>query len=108
MEKALRLDPAQPGDYYMRSLIVLHAAGRYADATQAFSRLATPQFFTHAHMAACLAELNHGIKAKSHVTEVLRTRPGFSVAQYASTLPFKKQFDADHVRAGMLKAGLPQ
>jgi adenylate cyclase len=108
IEKALRLDPAQPGDYYMRSLVVLHVAGRYADATQAFSRLATPQFFTHAHVAACLAELNDGNKAKPYVAEVLRARPGFSVEQYAKTLPFKKHVDADHVRAGMLKAGLPR
>jgi adenylate cyclase len=107
-EKALRLDPTQPGDFYMRSLIVLRAAGRYADAAKTFSRLAHPQFFTHAHMAACLAELNDGIKAKPHAAEVLKTRPGFSVQQYASTLPFKKPSGADHVRAGMLKAGLPQ
>ena len=92
----------------MRSLIVLHVAGRYADAIQAFSRLAMPQFFTHAHVAACLAELNDGIKAKPYVAEVLRARPGFSVEQYAKTLPFKKHVDADRVRAGMLKAGLPR
>jgi adenylate cyclase len=108
IDKALRLDPAQPGEYYMRSLIVLHAAAEYASAAQAFVRLAKPQFFAHAHMAACLAELNDRIKAKPHVVEVLRSRPGFSVMQYATTLPFKKRVDVDHIRAGMLKAGLPQ
>jgi hypothetical protein len=59
-------------------------------------------------MAACLAELNDRIKAEPHVVEVLRSRPSFSVTQYATTLPFKKRVDADHIRAGMLKAGLPQ
>ena len=108
IDKALRLDPTQPGEYYMRSLIVLHAAAKYTNATQAFVRLAKPQFFAHAHMAACLAELNDRIKAEPHVVEVLRSRPSFSVTQYATTLPFKKRVDADHIRAGMLKAGLPQ
>lgn len=108
IEKALRLDPAQPDDHYVKSLIVLHAARRYADAARAFSRVARPQYFTHAHMAACIAELGEINKARAYVAEVLKLRPGFHVDRYAGTLPFREQPDRDHVRGGMLKAGLPQ
>jgi adenylate cyclase len=107
IEKALRLDPAQHDDYYIRSMIVLHAAQRHADAVAIFSRTAKPQFFTHAHMAACLAELDETARAQSHVADVLQSRPDFSAATYAETLPFRNQPDRDHIRGGMLKAGLP-
>lgn len=108
VERALRIDPALPNDYYVKSLIVLHAARRYADAVQAFSRVPRPQYFTHAHMAACLGELAETAKSRVHVAEVLRLRPSFSVERYASTLPFRSEVDRDHVRVGMLKSGLPK
>jgi adenylate cyclase len=108
IEKALRLDPAQPDDYYVKSLIVLHAARRYRNAAEAFSRVAKPQYFTHAHVAACLAELGDVAGAQAHVAEVVRLRPTFAVRHYAGTLPFKSQADRDHVRFGMIKAGLPK
>jgi adenylate cyclase len=108
IEKALRLDPAQPDDHYVKSLVVLHAARRYADAARAFSRVARPQYFTRAHMAACVAELGEIDKARGYVAEVLKLRPGFRVDRYASALPFREQPDRDHVSRGMLKAGLPR
>jgi adenylate cyclase len=108
IEKAVRLDPAQPDDHYVKSLVALHAARMYADAARAFSRVARPQYFTHAHMAACLAELGDVVGAQEHVAEVVRLRPAFSVRQYAGTLPFKSQADRDHVHSGMIKAGLPK
>lgn len=108
IEKALRLDPAQPDDHYVKSLVVLHAARRYANAARAFSRVARPQYFTRAHMAACVAELGEIDKARAYVAEVLKLKPIFHVDRYASTLPFREQPDRDHVRRGMLKAGLPQ
>lgn len=108
IDMALQLDPAQPDDHYVKSLIVLHAARRYTDAARAFSRVARPQYFTHAHMAACLAELDEINKAGAHVAEVLELRPGFHADQYAGTLPFRERADRDHVCSGMLKAGLPR
>ena len=107
IDMALQLDPAQPDDHYVKSLIVLHAARRYTDAARAFSRVARPQYFTP-HMAACLAELDEINKAGAHVAEVLELRPGFHADQYAGTLPFRERADRDHVRSGMLKAGLPR
>ncbi len=58
-------------------------------------------------MAARLAALDEPAMAQARVAAVLKSRPGFSVAQYVGTLPFKQQADRDHICHGLHKAGLP-
>jgi adenylate cyclase len=108
IEQALRLDPAQPHEYNVRALVVLHAAHRYDDALHAFSRISRPQYSAHAHVAACLAELGETTKAQGHAAEVLGLEPGFSTKQYCESLHFKHEADREDIRSGMLKAGLPK
>jgi adenylate cyclase len=106
IEQALRLDPAQSDEYHVRALVVLHAAHRYADALHAFSRISRPQYSAHAHVAACFAELGETTKAQGHAAKVLGLEPGFSAKKYSETLHFKHEADREHIRSGMLKAGL--
>lgn len=107
IEQALRLDPAQPGDYRLITLMVLHAASRYEEAVAAFSRISRPNHAAHAHVAACFAEIGQDGKAQEHAANVVALHPAFSTAKYSKTLRFRDDSDREHIRAGMLRAGLP-
>ena len=107
IEQALRLDPAQPEDYRLTALIVLHAAGRYTDAIVAFNGISRPGYSALAHVAACHAELGHSSKAEQQAAKVLEALSTFSAESYAKSLKFRDEADREHIRAGMLKAGLP-
>ena len=59
-----------------------------------------------AREAACLAQLGRLDEARAQAAEVLRRKPGFSVR--AEMPHYKYPADAEHLREGLLKAGLPE
>ncbi|EHK55579.1 hypothetical protein MAXJ12_19463 [Mesorhizobium alhagi CCNWXJ12-2] len=59
-----------------------------------------------AREAACLAQLGRLDEARTKAAEVLRRKPGFSVR---TEMPhYRYPADAEHLRDGLLKAGLPE
>ena len=59
-----------------------------------------------AREAACLAQLGRLDEARAQAAEVMRRKPDFSVQ---AELPhYKHPADAEHVRQGLLRAGLPE
>jgi adenylate cyclase len=107
IEQAFRLDPAEPEDYCLPALVVLHTASRYEEAIVAFNRISRPSYSAHAHVAACYAELHQSTEAQQHTTQVIALFPTFSTERYAKTLRLRDEADREHIRAGMLRAGLP-
>ena len=59
-----------------------------------------------AREAACLAQLGRRDEAHALAAEVLRRKPEFSVR--AEMPHYKYPADAEHMREGLLKAGLPE
>ncbi|WP_244749842.1 hypothetical protein [Mesorhizobium sp. L-2-11] len=59
-----------------------------------------------AREAACLAQLGRLDEARAKAAEVLRRKPGFSVR--AEMPHYRYPADAEHLRKGLLKAGLPE
>jgi adenylate cyclase len=47
------------------------------------------------------------VAAGAHSREVLLRQPDFTVSAYVQTPHYRQQPDTDHVRDGLLKAGLP-
>ena len=62
----------------------------------------------HAFLAAALAQLGDKTAAAAHAQEVLTEEPAFSSQRFLSTLHYRLESDRDHLREGLLKAGLPE
>jgi adenylate cyclase len=106
--KAMRLNPYHPNWYWNSLAYVLHTAGRYAEALDAYSRIAERPSFYHAYIAACHAELGRMEEARKHAALALQARPDFSVAAWGKRLPYKNETDLQRFLNGLRKAGLPE
>jgi adenylate cyclase len=107
IKKAMRLNPYHPERFWSHLGRAHFVARRYAEAIEAFKKLSAPDHLQHAFLAACHAQLGHAAEAKSHVQEVLKRQPGFTVSAYLPTLHYTRPEDLAHHRESLLKAGLP-
>jgi Putative Zn-dependent protease, contains TPR repeats len=108
VRKALRLNPYHPNWYWNTFARVLHAAGHYAEALDAYSRIAERPSFYDAYVAACHAELGHMEEARAHAESALKVRPDFSIGTWSRGLPYKNDADLQRFLDGLRKAGLPE
>jgi adenylate cyclase len=106
--KAMRLNPYHPNWYWDAFAYVLQSAGHYAEALEAYSRIAERPSFYHAYVAACHAELGQMGEARRHATLALEVKPDFSISEWGKRLPFKNEGDLQRFLDGMRKAGLPE
>jgi adenylate cyclase len=51
--------------------------------------------------------LGNRVAASAHAEEVLRRQPAFTVKNLLKTLHYRQASDTEHMRDGLLKAGLP-
>jgi adenylate cyclase len=108
IQKAMRLNPYHPPRFWNHLGRAYFVARRYADAVEAFKRIAAPDQFHHAFLAACCAQLGDSAAATGHVGEVLSRNPGFSWSRtLAPVLYYKHDRDLAHHRDSVVKAGLP-
>ena len=110
--KAMQLNPYHPNWYWNHLALTLHAAGRYAEALNAYSQIAQrPTFYGHsfhAYVAACHAELGQMEEARAHAALALQAAPDFSVGACGKRLPFKNEADLKRFLDGLRKAGLSE
>ena len=108
IRKAMRLNPYHPARFWNHLGRALFGARRYAEAADAVQRIAEPDEFHLAFLAACFAMADHAARASEQVQLVLRKKPAFSVQKdYVPTLHYKRESDLAHHRDALLKAGLP-
>jgi tetratricopeptide (TPR) repeat protein len=104
--RAQRLDPYMQFGWGTLS-ICFYVLGRYDEALAASRKVGRNKTaWQMAREAACLAQLGRLDEARAQAAEVLRRKPGFSVQ--AEMPHYKYPADADHLREGLLKAGLPE
>ena len=104
--RAQRLDPYMQFGWGTLS-ICFYVLGRYDEALAASRKVGRNKTaWQMAREAACLAQLGRLDEARAQAAEVLRRKPGFSVQ--AEMPHYKYLADADHLREGLLKAGLPE
>ncbi len=107
LRRAIRLDPYVDFARYSLSACLYHL-GRYDEAMEASRKAAGhgKSVWQMAREAACLAQLGRLDEARAQAAEVLRRKPDFSVQ---AELPhYKRPADTEHMRQGLLKAGLPE
>ncbi|HZM35830.1 MAG TPA: hypothetical protein VFC18_15215, partial [Burkholderiales bacterium] len=78
------------------------------EAAEAISRIASPDEFHLAFLAACFAMAGDRTRAGEQARAILAKKPGFSVDKdYVPTLHYKRAEDLAHHREALLTAGLP-
>ena len=107
VRRAMRLNPYHPERFWGHLGRAQYGARAYGDAVGSFSKLTAPDFGHHAFMAASLAQVGDRIAAGAHAREVMDREPAFSAKTFLDTLHFRQAADTEHVREGILKAGLP-
>jgi adenylate cyclase len=107
IRRAMRLNPYHPQRFWNHLGRAQYTARSYADAIQSFSKLTAPDHAQHALLAASAAQLGDRTAATAHVHEVLEQAPNFTIESYLKTLHYRQPSDAEHMREGLLKAGLP-
>lgn len=108
IRKAMRLNPYHPARFWNHLGRALFGARRYAEAADAEQRIASPDEFHLAFLAACLAMAGDAARAAEQVRLALRKKPDLSVQKdYVPTLHYKREADLAHHREALLKAGLP-
>ena len=53
------------------------------------------------------AQLGNSTAARAHAQEVLQREPGFTAEGFLGTLHYQQRSDREHLRDGLVKAGLP-
>jgi adenylate cyclase len=108
IRRAMRLNPYHPQRFWSHLGRAQYTARNYADAIQSFSKLNAPDHTHHAFLAASSAQLGNRTAAAAHAREVLQQQPNFTVQSYLTTLHYRQPSDNEHLRDGLLKAGLPE
>jgi adenylate cyclase len=104
--RAIRLNPYHPARFWSHLGRAQYTARKHADAIQSYSRLTAPDHTHHAFLAAASAQLGNSTAAKAHAGEVLQREPAFTVQRFLDTLHYQHESDTEHVREGLVKAGL--
>jgi adenylate cyclase len=108
IRKAMRLNPYHPARFWNHLGRALFVARRYAEAVEAVQRIAAPDHFHLALLAACFAQMGDAAAADAQVREIQRRKPGFNIEHdVLPTLHYKRESDLAHHRESLLKAGLP-
>jgi adenylate cyclase len=107
IRRAMRLNPYHPERFWSHLGRAQYTARNYPDAIASFSKLTAPDHTHHAFLAASSAQLGNRTAAAAHAREVLEREPSFSVEALLGTLHYRRASDAEHLREGLSKAGLP-
>jgi adenylate cyclase len=105
--KAMRLNPYHPERFWSHLARAYFGARRYDDAIAALKRITAPDHLHHGALAACHVYLDDEATARSHIREALKLQPDLRVETYLATLHYRQEGDREHLRQGLLKAGLP-
>jgi adenylate cyclase len=108
IKKAMRVNPYHPERFWSHLGRACYTARQYPETVEALSHLTRPDLTHHVLLAAALAQLGDKTAAAAHAQEVLKEAPSFSTRRFLSTLHYQLDSDRDHVRQGVLKAGLPE
>jgi adenylate cyclase len=110
IEAAMRLNPIYPTWYNLFLAIAFYSLRRYEEAARALHRVsADPRYWSRARLAACYAQLGRTREAEAQVAALLRQKPDFSIEDFfRRDVLLEREEDREHLREGLIKAGLPE
>ena len=110
IEQAMRLDPAFAHQYMHFLGSAYLVAGEYEAAAASFReriRLVPDTDLSRALLVSALGHLGDIDEAQRVWTALKQVNPRYSFAEHLSRLPFSNPADADRIKDGLAKAGLP-
>jgi adenylate cyclase len=110
IEQAMRFDPAFRQQYMHFLGSAYLVAGKYEAAAAAFReriRLVPDTDLSRSLLASALGHLGELDEARRVWAELKQVAPKYSFDQHLARLPFSDPADADRIRDGLAKAGLP-
>ena len=110
LERATRLDPAFAQQYMHFLGLAYLVAGKSEAAAASFReriRLVPDTDLSRALLASALGHLGDIDEARRIWTELMQVNPRYSFVEHLSRLPFSNPADADRIKDGLAKAGLP-
>ena len=109
IESAMRLNPLYPTWYNIFLGIALYSLQRYEEAARALERVADQGYWSRTRLAACYAQLGRTKETEAQVAAILRQKPEFSIADFLTRdVLLEREEDREHLRDGLIKAGLPE
>ncbi|CAH2399873.1 adenylate/guanylate cyclase domain-containing protein [Mesorhizobium escarrei] len=106
IRKAMQLNPHHPERFWSHLGKAHFAARQYGEAIEAFMHLSTMDSVQHAFAAACYGWLGDEIAAAAHLGKIRTLDPQFDLDSFIATLHYAQEPDVQHVREGLLKAGI--
>jgi adenylate cyclase len=106
IRKAMQLNPHHPERFWSHLGKAHFAARQYGEAIEAFMHLSTMDSVQHAFAAACYGWLGDEIAAAAHLGKIKTLDPQFDLDSFIATLHYAQECDVQHVREGLLKAGI--
>jgi adenylate cyclase len=107
IKKAMRINPFHPPRFWGHLGRAHFTARHYDEAIKAYNQLSVQDAASRAFQAASHAYLGNDAGAAKHRDALLNTQPAFTIAGLIDTMHYKHEADRDHLRDGMIKAGLP-
>ncbi len=104
IEQAIDLNPLCPDLYHWTAAGANYCLGRYEAALACVSRMRNDEPAARLS-AASWAMLGNLKKARSLVRKARESYPQFDVDEWLSIVPLKEQWQRDHYREGLVKAG---
>ncbi len=108
IRKAARLDPHAAHKRAHLLGRALYGSRQYGDAIEAYKQISSPQYGHLAEWAASYAQMGRDVEAREQATAVRRINPDFSIESYLQKLSYKEPTDRNHLKEGLVKAGLPE
>jgi adenylate cyclase len=109
IERAMRLDPTLPAQYFHFLGTAYFVASDYETAAKMFKYRITANPNTdlsRAFLASTLGHLGRAEEARRVWQELKQINPRYSLEDHMDRLPFKDPADAERIAEGVRKAGL--
>ena len=107
--QAITLNPHYPGWYVGVLGFALRLAGKYDEATSAFTEYGQRvEGFGHVDLVIVHAQTDNLEAAREEARNVIKYRPQFSVSEWAKTQLFSDSSQLQRDYASLLSAGLPE
>jgi adenylate cyclase len=110
LQKAIHLSPSPPAWYFAHLAMACHGCGRYPQAIEASERaMRKDGKWIEARLtkSAALEALGRHPQAEKEAQAILDIEPGFSLAAFAKTQPYKNKTELEALLEQLRKAGLP-
>ena len=104
IEHAIELNPLPPDEYFWTAAGANYSLGRYEEALSCIARM-KDRSPVHRLAAACWGMLGDTRKARQFVRRTYDVNPNFDLDAWMAVVPFKEEWQRQHYRDGLKKAG---